>query len=966
VSPAVVEDLIGRQHERARLRDALAAIQAGTGRITEIVGDPGIGKTRLLSDLAARAVRSGHRVAWGRAAEYERQVPLGIVTDALEDALAGLDADMLAPADLALLRTLFPALGGAVPADGGTAAGVLEAERHQLYRAIRAALSAIAGPAGLVVILDDLHWADEGSAELIDYLLRHPPHGPALLVLAHRPRQTPGRLRHALARAHQAGRTEVIAVEPLTLDDAAALLPTGLIAARRAELYAASGGNPLYLQALARETRPDAADADSAEDGVPDGVWAGLSAEFATLPPAALTVAHAAAVAGECAEPELIARTAGLDVPAVLAALDDLTGRDLLRPAPPGARFRFRHPLVRRVAYETAGAGWRIAAHARAAEALRASGAPATSLAHHVERCAQPGDLAAVDVLASAAQATLHTAPATAAHWLGAALRVLPHDPGSMPQRLELLVQHARAVGVTGRLAESRDDLHQLLQLIPPVMVDARAQLIVFAATIEGLLGRRAEAEALLLAELARLPSEHGPAALSLLLTLSSGSVLRSAAPGGRNWPAEALRAARASGEPAPLAAALALAVLAEHAADSREGDAAATTVQDLESWLDEAAAIVDALPDGALAQGIELVGWVAAAEVCRERLQDAIRHLDRLLAAARVAGRAHVISHLYGLLGSAHAMCGDFASTTECFDNEFETAQLTGSPAQRGTALEHQVWLAMWRGELSEAQRLGRQAIADATAGHYQISWSSMALFAQTELLVGDPDTAVSMLLLAGERPMMPTTDPVARIRWYESLAEARSAQGRADEAAACADDAEKFAARQGLPRGTGFAMLARVHALLAADEPSAAVQVACTATDVLAAAGDRIAAGRAHHHAGIGLAVTGDVDAARTAFARARELFDACAVVPLADRTVREERRMNARRPRQGDGSLLTPREMQVAQLVTEGLTNKEIAERLHLSAGTVGVHLAHVYTKLGVTRRAAVSGRLAELPQ
>src|SRR5207248_5131600 len=135
-----------------------------------------------------------------------------------------------------------------------------------------------------------------------------------------------------------------------------------------------------------------------------------------------------------------------------LEALDALLARDLVRPSEPPRRFRFRHPIVRRVVYESTGAGWRIAAHERAAAALEARGAPATARAHHVERSGRVGDETAIAVLEQAGAETVSRAPASAARWLGAALRLIPERDDNVQRRLGLLVRRAGALGLVGNL----------------------------------------------------------------------------------------------------------------------------------------------------------------------------------------------------------------------------------------------------------------------------------------------------------------------------------------------------------------------------------------------------------------------------------------------------------------------------------------------------------------------------------
>ena len=133
-----------------------------------------------------------------------------------------------------------------------------------------------------------------------------------------------------------------------------------------------------------------------------------------------------AAVAGDPFEPELAASAAAIAEDLAINAVDELLQLDLIRPADVPRRFRFRHPLVRRTVYEAAPGGWRLGAHERCAEALTARGAAAAARAHHIERSAREGDLAAVAVLREAGEQTARLAPASAARWYAGALRLLP------------------------------------------------------------------------------------------------------------------------------------------------------------------------------------------------------------------------------------------------------------------------------------------------------------------------------------------------------------------------------------------------------------------------------------------------------------------------------------------------------------------------------------------------------------
>ena len=912
---------------RAELAALYGLVDAGAPAVAEVVGEPGIGKTGLLDALAGHARTAGWLVLRGRAAEFEGRVPFGLVSDALDDRLGGPGPAGLDGADLLLVRSLRT--GPPEPV-----------ERYRVHRAVSAALEALARPAGLALILDDLHWADDGSTELVEFLLRHPAHGRLLLVVAHRPRQTPDRLRAALARAAQDGAMTRIALGPLTPADVDELC-AGEDPDRRRRLHAVSGGNPFYLRALAAQDGDPAPAASGVAGDVPEPVRAALLAELARLTPRQLLVTRACAVAGDRAEAGLIAYTAGLDLAEVLPLLDVVAAHDVLRPVPPGGRFEFRHPLVRRVAYDAAGAGWRIGAHTRAIAALRAAGAPAAELAHHVERSAQRGDADAVEVLRDAGAAALHRSPAVAAHWLRTALRLLPDDPAAVLTRLDLLGMTARALALSGRLADSRDALHELRRLLPAELAELRAQATAYGAAVERLLGRHAEARAQLLGALAELPDPDGPAALALQLGLATGVAMR-ADPGlERDWPGTALATARRRDDRAAIACSLALSVVTAH----MNGRADETVT----AWLDECAAVTDALPDGDLAPVVETFVWLASAEACQERLDDAARHLARALAVSRTTGQSHVVSFIHGLFGARHLLTGELARAAAHFEDELDAAFLTGSDALRSLALRNQCMLAIVAGDADRALRLGREAVACAVDGQFGSALLAAGTLGGAHLLAGDPAKCVELMTGAGESPDLWVVDPVERSNWYHMLAAAEAALGNTKEAGEWADRA--FAHAAGLPRRTGLAYLARAYALLP-DDPAAAAAAAGQAAKLLLGAGDRIAAGLADVVAGTAHAAVSEPDAAGPRFAAAVALFTACGAPHQVERALREQRRAGAAQA--GPARRLTAREQVTLNLLAESLTAEAIARRLGITVGTVHKHLASLYRKLGTNDR------------
>src|SRR5207247_10457345 len=130
-------------------------------------------------------------------------------------------------------------------------------------------------------------------------------------------------------------------------------------------------------------------------------------------------------------------------------AVDELLQIDLIRATDVPRRFRFRHPLVRRAVHEATAGGWRLGAHERCAEARAVRVVPAVARAHHVERSARHGDVAAVAVLRAAGESAARLAPESAAQWFGAALRLLPNSAPA-EDRVALLLARAEALAAIG------------------------------------------------------------------------------------------------------------------------------------------------------------------------------------------------------------------------------------------------------------------------------------------------------------------------------------------------------------------------------------------------------------------------------------------------------------------------------------------------------------------------------------
>src|SRR3954452_3684846 len=217
--------LLGRDRELAAAATAVAAVGSGESRSVGLLGEAGIGKSALLGAIAERGRDGGLLVLGARAAEHERDVPFGLVIDALDDHVATLHPRRI--------EALGPDLGAVLPAastDTPRPAGAGAAERFRYHRALRALLEMLARERPVALLLDDLHWADEGSLELVLHLLRRPPRAPHLLAVALRP--VDAATRRLDAARSTLGFTE-LPLPPLTRAESLALLAAVPDPARR-------------------------------------------------------------------------------------------------------------------------------------------------------------------------------------------------------------------------------------------------------------------------------------------------------------------------------------------------------------------------------------------------------------------------------------------------------------------------------------------------------------------------------------------------------------------------------------------------------------------------------------------------------------------------------------------------------------------------------------------------------------
>ena len=950
---------VGRESALEQIDATLDGLEAGRSDCIALDGEPGIGKTHLLTELHRRAEERGYLVVGGSATEFERDLPFGVWADALDAYVASQELELGEswPAEYAReLGDILPSLHRAAP----SRRRAVPDERYRAHRASRELLELLARERALVVVLDDLHWADEASVELLVALLRRGPDAPVLLALAFRRAQAPVRLSAALAS--RAAR--LIALEPLAEAEVSELL-ADVEPRAAAAISRHGGGNPFYLHQLRRageegrlDAVPDEGGGDVAVAGmpVPSAVAASLAEELASLPVAELVLLRAAAVAGEPFEPDLAAAIAELPPSDGLDALDALLALDLVRPTSVPRRFVFRHPLVRRAVYESAPAGWRLGAHARAAAALESRGAPAAERAHHAEQYAGQGDQEAIGLMLEAGAAAAERAPAAAARWFESALRLLPARD---ERQVDVRVALASSLRALGELDRCRAALLEAHELLPADAVARRVELTAHCAAVEHWLGRHEEAHRRLSRAWEELPDRSTAEAAALEIELAVDGLYELDFAQAVEMGLRALATARGVGDRPLIAAAAAALCLAETTAGH---------VAEAEDHRREARAEVDALSDAELAPRLEALYHLAWAETYLEHYEDAVAHAERGIAIARDFGQGRLLVPLSLARNFPFEMQGRLREAIELCESALEAARLSASAHELYRALFELGWTLYYAGDLDGAlaaheessrvdPRLAGGTIPNGGGGP---GWGLGVAWLES----GEIERGRTMLLeLGGEN--VARTMPVERCFDWESLTLAELAVGDVDAADAYARRAEQDAAQLALKLPSALAGRARAAVLLARGEPLEASRVAHESAEAAGSVGANLQAAFSRGLEGRALAAGGDRLEAIAALRRAERELDACGSVRVRDELRRELRRLGARaEPRgpaaPGDSGIdaLSKRELEIAGLVTDRLTNREIAAALYLSDKTIESHLRNIFHKLGVTSRVEVA--------
>jgi ATP/maltotriose-dependent transcriptional regulator MalT len=947
----VAEPIVGRDAELGVLESLLDAAQEGKHTFSAVSGEPGIGKTSVLREVAGMAEERGYLVLEGRATELERALPFGLVIDTFDAYLESLDArayDRLAADGLAELASVFPSLRslGAGAEQPRTAA-----ERFRAHYAVRELIERLAARQPLALIFDDIHWSDEASLELLSYLLRRPAQAAVFAVVALRTGQASAAITAAIEDGVESGQVTHVVLGPLEKRAAETLVEAD--AAESDRLYRDSGGNPFYLLQLARSGPGPDTDGD-----VPTAVRATIAREVDGLEPPVRRFVEASAVAGDPFELDLAVAIGQLPETDALGALDELIARDLIRLGDVPRRFQFRHPLVRAAVYESSSPGVRLAAHERAADALASRGAPPALRAHHIEQSARHGDIAAVEVLLDAGKEASDRAPSSAARWFEAALRIAPDDL-ALEKRAELLLGLAGALGATGKLDGSRSAIVAALELPPEAVPMPRVKLISACAAVEQLLGRRDDAHRRLQSALVELSEDDSRAAATLMFELALDAFYGQEYELMRDWGRKSVEAARASRDRAQIAASAALTSFA----CSFEPE----TIAEARSLYGEAAELVDALTDEELAGELNAVAWLPPVEFYLDRYTEGIVHAERGLAVARATGQSDFFPGLTQALANLLFSTGRPIEGAKLLDESIEAARLSDNLLGIAWSSLNRSGAALAAGEIEVAVRAGEKALeltapfADSPVGVWSGAVLGMAL-----VEAGEPQRGHDIIVeRCGGHELTRVPGPWRAI-WLANMTACWLALGRLDEAERAAALAVELAGRYGLPLATSASNRATASVALERGDAATAAEWALASAAGAEEMGARIHAAHSRVLAGRALAAQGDEDAAVAELERAAAEFEACDAPRYRDAAERELRKLGRavhRRSERGraDGSgvdSLTGRELEVARLVVDRRTNPEIAAELFLSIKTVETHMRNIFRKLDVASRVEVA--------
>jgi DNA-binding NarL/FixJ family response regulator len=926
--------IVGRAHETALIAQCLDMAWRGEGQVVVLSGEPGIGKTRLAQYAVEQATARDMRYLWGRASELEGTPPYWMFRQIVRDAAT----DEL----LSELGSVGVDLGVVTAEAGDDATSARSGDRFLVFEAVTELLRRWAQADGSVVVLDDVHWADPASIQLLTHLVRGNDQSRLALVLTYRNAEANTRAELAQTLADLAREPAVtrLRLVGLTRTEVAEQLETvtgrAIDAATVGLVNRRTLGNPFFVTELGVLLRED----PDAAAQLPDAVRAVVSRRLGQLDPVSQRLVSIAAVLGESADETALADVAEQPLVAVLETVDAAVRAGIL--TGPG---RFTHDLVAEVARDRLPRQERLDVHARTAAHLASradSGSRAVEIAQHWLDSLPAGDPRQAVAWAerAARRASELMAWEQAATLLGRAVAVAS-GPGFDPtERGRLLQAQARALLQAYDVGAALDAALAAADVAREAG-DTRA-LVQAALTLEGFTDsvRQDERQALCEEALAVLADREVALRARLLAQLAVHMQL--AEPQARDLSQEALAAAEEAGEPV----AMAVAMEARQLSCSGPGGVYERLT----------------LGDRRLALGTSL-GDHQGALWGRLWRFDALLQLGQIdSAAAEIAPMTALAEHLRLPLPRWHVLRSRAALAygRGRFD---QAAELTGevlAQSQRGGhgggVIGAQLVTILIRAQTGAELPAG----VFSEAGARRLLSGLSAAVAHWCLAAGDLDQAQR---LYAELPPADQVPAFVLLNMLSSKAELAAALG------------DRVGARDAYERMTPYADLficGGAGAVVVDGSAQLALGMAAATLDRLDAAAEHLRkAVVANDRARL------DPHTARSRLELARVLarrrrpgdFDEAAA--LVTVVLSEAQRMGmaplVRWSRELAGTLdgpgpLTKREREVAGLVAQGLTNRQIAAASYISERTVEGHVQHCLTKLGLHTRTQLAAWVA----
>jgi DNA-binding CsgD family transcriptional regulator len=913
--------LLERETAQRRLRDVLEAAQTGEGRTAVLHAPAGLGKSALLAWAGEQAAASGLRVLRATGSEHERSVPYGVVLQLLEREVVRADGERRARL-----------LGGAAGLAGGLllrGAPAPDAPREPaaVGHGIWWVVQNLAAEQPLVLLADDLHWADPESLRALCYLASRLADLPVGLLGAMRP-AAPEAAR-ALARAPGAARVDLA---PLSAAAVGALIeaargdaPASLVAS----CSRATGGNPFLVGEVLAHLAPGAVAVD-----VAPGTVARLILEDvrrARDPEAAQALAGAVAVLDEDALLRHAAAIAGLTGAAAAAAADALADAGVLIPGDP---LRFAHPLIREAIENAMPAGARGRAHLAAARRLHGEGARLARVAAHLLRAPRDGDPWVVGILREAArEAANEGAPGSAVAAIERALA----EPPPVGERGDLLRDLGRARTAAGR-PDGPDALLDALALLDGAGRDASD-------------ARRA----ILLEDLGDARFAAGSAAQAAA-AYDEALALVADGPDRRRLEARYATVAMLEAELAPAAAQRVERVLTHPAEDDGPSERRlCATLAVARAYAlapaDEVRAVARrALAGGGLvADGVGDGGVLSAAlggATWSDDVGTTLREATRALDDARDRGALSAFATISNSRAAAHQRAGSLDDALADARQALEISRL-GWEAFLPITAYVAVATHVERGELDAAAAVLGALDRDRLRGSLMLSFVLHA----DGLIAGAAGRHQDARAAHAEsgRIFGAVSQNPAILEWRSAQALAALAGGDREGADALAAEELRLARAFGAPRAVGVAL--RALGIVRRDTELLAEAVA-----TLEASPARLELGRALVDHGAALRRAGARARAREPLTRGRDLARSCGAWALERRAHGEQiaAGMRPRRAALTGAEALSPSERRVAALAAGGLTNRAIAQTLFVTPKAVEWHLSNAYRKLGIRSR------------